>query len=59
MHTARRSVKKVARRVITLDELKRDHRKAARMARSDHGVDVVDDQGKKIFSLWIPNKALG
>ncbi len=52
-------VTRVGVRRFTLDQLRSEHALLASAAREADGCIVVDSDGRKIFSLWIPQEPLG
>ena len=50
---------KSATRRFTLDQLRGDTSRVASAAKKDGGCIVVDQEGQRIFSLWIPQEPLG
>jgi hypothetical protein len=40
-------------RTFTLDELRADRLRVMRVVKKEGGCIVVDNEGKKLFSLWI------
>jgi hypothetical protein len=50
---------KQATRQFTLDQLRADRSRVVTAAKKDGGCIVVDQEGRRLFSLWIPQAPLG
>jgi hypothetical protein len=46
-------------RQFTLDQLRADRPRVVTAAKKDGGCIVVDKEGRRLFSLWIPQAPLG
>ena len=45
-------------RKFTLDQLREDRSRVVSAAKKDGGCIVVDEEGHRLFSLWIPQEPL-
>ncbi len=50
---------KQGERQFTLDQLRDDRSRVVSAAKKDGGCIVIDKQGQRLFSLWIPQTPLG
>ena len=55
--SARRS-KKPGARQFTIEQLRDDHARVIKAAKKAGGVIVVDSEGQRRFSLWIPQNTI-